>query len=180
MTSRTRRTRAKDPETASAMIIIPRSQAHNEWIKEVTMNDTKTLQCAGTKSGGLACRARRITSSKFCFFHDPLKTKERSAARKAGGCRRSSCVPVVALTAPDRVLTSAADVAEMLAFSINELLRGRLEPKLANALGYLASTLLKALDVGELEGRLAALEAVTARPRQSAEIFSEEREEPEI
>jgi len=68
----------------------------------------------------------------------------------------------------------------MLAFSINELLRGRLEPKLANALGYLASTLLKTLDVGELERRIAALEAVTARPRQSAEIFSPEREAPAI
>jgi hypothetical protein len=143
------------------------------------MNDTKILQCAGTKSGGLACGARHMTGSKFCFFHDPSKREERLAAQKAGGCRRSSCAPVVALTA-DRVLTSAADVAEMLAFSINELLRGRLEPKIANALGYLASTLLKALDVGELEGRIAALEAVTVRPRQSAEIFSPEREEPAI
>jgi len=144
------------------------------------MNDTKSLQCAATKSGGLACRASPMTSSKFCFFHDPSKRRERSAARKAGGRHRSNGAAILPLTAPDIALTSSTAVGEMRAVSINELKRGPLEPKLANALGYLASTLLKTLDVGELERRIAALEAVTARPRQSAEIFSPEREAPAI
>ncbi len=47
----------------------------------------------------------------------------------------------------------------MLADSINRLRRGQLDPRVANAMGYLASVLLKALDQ-KLEERLAHLEAV--------------------
>jgi hypothetical protein len=42
---------------------------------------------------------------------------------------------------------------------INRLRRGQLDPRVANAMGYLASVLLKALDQ-RLEERLAHLEAV--------------------
>jgi hypothetical protein len=47
-----------------------------------------------------------------------------------------------------------------LADSINRLRRGQLDPRLANAMGYLASVLLKALENGRIEDRLARLESV--------------------
>jgi hypothetical protein len=52
-----------------------------------------------------------------------------------------------------------------LADSINRLRRGQLDPRVANAMGYLASILLKALDQ-RLEERLAYLEAVISGKRE--------------
>ena len=40
--------------------------------------------------------------------------------------------------------------------------RGQLDPRVANAMGYLASILLKALENGRIEDRLAHLEAAFA------------------
>ena len=42
---------------------------------------------------------------------------------------------------------------------------GRLDPRVANAMGYLASVLLKALENGKIEDRLAHLEAILGRAK---------------
>jgi hypothetical protein len=60
---------------------------------------------------------------------------------------------------PDHPLGDTNQVSVLLADSINRLRRGQLDPRVANAMGYLASVLLKALDQ-RLEERLAHLEAV--------------------
>jgi hypothetical protein len=60
---------------------------------------------------------------------------------------------------PDHPLGDTNQVSALLADSINRLRRGELDPRVANAMGYLASVLLKALDQ-RLEERLAHLEAV--------------------
>jgi hypothetical protein len=44
--------------------------------------------------------------------------------------------------------------------SINRLRRGELDPRVANAIGYLASVLLRAQEQGPLEERMAKLEAM--------------------
>ena len=55
------------------------------------------------------------------------------------------------------------EVSNLLAESINQLRRGQLDPRIANALGYLAGTLLNALQKGELEERLSKIEAMLER-----------------
>jgi hypothetical protein len=61
---------------------------------------------------------------------------------------------------PDHPLVNTTDISSMLADSINRLRRGQLDPRVANGMGYLASILLKALESGRIEERLAHLEAV--------------------
>jgi hypothetical protein len=49
----------------------------------------------------------------------------------------------------------------LLAQSIVEIRSGKLDPKLANSISYLGTGFLRALEVSDLETRLAALEART-------------------
>jgi hypothetical protein len=49
-----------------------------------------------------------------------------------------------------------------LSDSINRLRRGQLDPRVANAMGYLTSVLLRSLEQGPIEERLAKIEATLA------------------
>ena len=60
----------------------------------------------------------------------------------------------------DHPLATPKDVSDLLAQSINQLRRGELDPKVANAVGYLSTVLLRALEQGPLEERMAKLEAM--------------------
>jgi hypothetical protein len=50
----------------------------------------------------------------------------------------------------------------LLTDSINRLRRGQLDPRIANAMGYLTGVLLCALEPGAVEDRLARIEAILA------------------
>jgi hypothetical protein len=58
---------------------------------------------------------------------------------------------------------TAADVRDLLAESIIEIRAGKLDPKVANALGYLGTSLLSALEVADVERRLDLLERESLR-----------------
>jgi len=53
---------------------------------------------------------------------------------------------------------TAADLRDLLAESIVEIRAGKLDPRVANALGYLGASYRRALEVSDLESRLDALE----------------------
>jgi hypothetical protein len=61
---------------------------------------------------------------------------------------------------PDHPLEKTTDISHFLADSINHLRRGQLDPRVANAVGYLTSVLLRALEQGPVEERLARIEAI--------------------
>jgi hypothetical protein len=64
---------------------------------------------------------------------------------------------------PDAPLKSAGDAVALLADTINQVRRGEIDPKVANAVGYLAGLLMKGLRETETERRLTALEAALKR-----------------
>jgi hypothetical protein len=120
-------------------------------------------QCQQTKQDGSPCRANARHGSKYCFFHDPSSAVEREAARRNGGRERSRRAAVLPGDTPDRPLASAADVTGLLAETINQVRRGEVDPRISNAVGYLAGILLKAKERDEMEQRLARLESILAR-----------------
>ncbi len=63
------------------------------------------------------------------------------------------------LDTPDHPLGNTKEVSALLSDSINRLRRGQLDPRVANAMGYLTSVFLRALEQGPIEERLARLEA---------------------
>jgi len=87
--------------------------------------------------------------------------------RNSGRLRRSRySVERVPELAPPR---TAQDVRNALGQFMSDVCTRRLDPKVASTLGYLASILLKSIEVADLEGRLVALEKILeaglARPQ---------------
>jgi hypothetical protein len=62
---------------------------------------------------------------------------------------------VLPFDTPDHPLGDTNQISVLLADSINRLRRGQLDPRVANAMGYLARVLLKALESARIEDRLA-------------------------
>jgi len=124
--------------------------------------------CQNVKSDRGRCRARPVSGSPFCFFHDPAKGQEREAAQRAGGLRNK--LAVLPSTTPDAVLVTGKDVVQLLGKAINQVLRGEIDPKVANAVGYLGGLLMKAIHETELEVRLAALERAVEREPPTPEF----------
>ena len=123
---------------------------------------TAAGQCRHIKADGSRCRANVRHGSHYCFFHDPDSSAEREAARRNGGRERSRRATVLPADTSDRRLTSAADVTGLLAETINQVRRGEIEPRISNAIGYLADILLRAKEKDETEQRLARLESIIA------------------
>ena len=127
-------------------------------------------QCHYIKSNRSRCRAHARHGSIYCFFHDPDSTIERNAARKNGGRERSRRAAVLPASTPDRPLATASDVNVLLAETINQVRRGEVDPRISNAIGYLAGILLKAREQEEMEQRLARLESIVAGQQASPKI----------
>ena len=110
-------------------------------------------QCKAMTPSGQRCRAKPHKDG-LCFFHfDPQNAAE--VGRK-GGRRRAAIKPggLAEFEAPK----TAADLRDFLAQSIVEVRAGKLDPKLANSISYLGAGLLHAIEISDLEVRLAVLE----------------------
>ena len=118
----------------------------------------KDNRCQAVNKDGQRCGARAMKTFPFCLFHNPSTANERTAARKAGGVQRSQRAAVLPADMPDWPLTSAAELAQFLAFIVNAISRGQLEVKIGYILAPLLSILMKALDVSNVEKRLADVE----------------------
>jgi len=128
-------------------------------------------KCHFRKMDGGHCGANAQPANGLCVFHDPARVADGRRARKTGGVHRSRAAVVLPSDTPDHPLGDASQVSALLADSINRLRRGQLDPRVANAMGYLASVLLKALDQ-RLEQRLAHLEAViSGKGENESETF---------
>jgi hypothetical protein len=124
-------------------------------------------KCHFRKKNGARCGANAQPANGLCVFHDPARAADGRRARKAGGIRRSRAVAVLPVDTPDHPLGNTLDVSAFLAGSINQLRRGELDPRVANAMGYLTSVLLRSLEQGPLEERVARIEAALAQAASS-------------
>jgi hypothetical protein len=118
-------------------------------------------KCAYRKKDGEPCKAYAREDDQFCFFHSPGSTRDRREAQKAGGTTRGRQNTAIAMREiPDNPLHNSADICGLLSTTINEVRSGRLQPRIATAVGYLANILLAAQEHGPLEDRLSRLETV--------------------
>ena len=119
-----------------------------------------------------------MTGSTWCFFHDPAAAEERAAASKRGGEKNRTVV--LPPDTPDFPLNNADDAAALLARAINLLLRGQLDPKIANAAGYLLGIKMRASDTGKHEQRIAALEAALKERGPAPALFELDDESGDV
>ena len=123
------------------------------------------MQCQKKKRDGSQCGARARSGRKYCALHsEPGKAAELGSK---GGRRRTvyNLDGLKEFAAP----RSAADLCTLLAESIIEIRTGRMESKMANALGYLGSSFLRALEVADLESRLEHLALEIEHVKQTTE-----------
>ena len=115
--------------------------------------------CKYRKPNGQECRAAPLRNSAYCFMHDPSVAAERAEARRLGGLRRrreKATSEVYDWTGIQRI----EEIQRILKVAIVDTLGLDNSPARSRTLGYLASLSLKALEVAELEQRVAALEQV--------------------
>ena len=127
------------------------------------VDHTSSTLCHGVKQDGSRCEVAALPGSDFCFFHDPSKAGERREAQSLGG--RQNRMRTLDATAPDVRVENCQDVVLLLSQTINQVRKGQIDPRVANAVGYLANVLIRATEQGELEKRLAELEALVKTPR---------------
>jgi hypothetical protein len=114
--------------------------------------------CKARRSDGAPCRAAPLTDSDFCAMHDPQNAEAMAEARRLGGNRRKREVTVA--TAFDfQGIDSVEDIKRLILVAIVDTLA--LESSIARSrtIGYLSQVSLKAHEVGQLQDRIAALEA---------------------
>ena len=116
-------------------------------------------KCEFRKQDGKRCEANAQAGRNSCVFHDPAKAAEGQRARRAGGLHRSRPAAVLPRQTPDQPLGNTTEVSAFLSKSINDVLRGALDPRVANSAGYLANILLRSLEQAPLEERMARLES---------------------
>ena len=135
----------------------------------MTLNMTN--RCTFRKTDGTICNANAQLATDVCVFHDPTKAEDGQRARRAGGLARSKPA-VLPVDVPDARLGTCKDVANLLGESINQIRRGELDPRLANTVGYLSGILLRALEQGVVEERLAKIEAELGLDENSGKDLS--------
>ncbi len=124
---------------------------------------TRKRQCKGKKADGTRCQATVQAGADYCFFHDPDKAADRKDASARGGYH--SRMKTLPENSPDVEVQSAADIIRLLSETINHVRKGGLDPRIANAIGYLANITLRAIEGGDVEKRLAELEAAVMSHR---------------
>jgi|tagenome__1003787_1003787.scaffolds.fasta_scaffold20856047_1 hypothetical protein len=96
---------------------------------------------------------------EVCVFHDPTREDEGRRARRAGGEGRSRTVTVLPRQASDYPLQYPQDALALLSETINQVRRGEIDVRIANAIGYLTGMLLRTMEQASATERLIAHEA---------------------
>jgi hypothetical protein len=119
---------------------------------------TDRPRCTATTKKGNPCKAAALPDKTACAFHDPDGAAARRDGRSRGGRTRSRRTAVLPPGSPDLPTATAADLCALLGRTINEVRKGVIDVKIANAVCYASSVLFRGLEVGDLERRLADLE----------------------
>ena len=122
--------------------------------------------CKAKTDAGSSCRANPQRDADYCYMHDPAHADEMAEARRLGGLRRRKEKAVQGAYEIGELVT-VGQVRRLIQIAVMDTLS--LENSIARSrtLAYLAGVSLKALEVGEFEERLNALEG-TIKPRQEA------------
>ena len=121
-------------------------------------------RCAHVHRSGRPCGGIAIRGSAFCFAHAPEQAEKRAEARRRGG----QAGRVATLAESNLTVRSLGDVVALIELTINDCRAGRVDVRIANAIGVLANTAIRAIERGDLEARLEALEAVLDPDRRQS------------
>jgi hypothetical protein len=128
----------------------------------------RTRLCAAVKRNAERCRTAALSGSDFCYFHDPAIAAERRDSQASGGSRHR--IRTLDSTAPDVQIERCADVVVLVTQTINQVRKGAIDPRIANAVGYLANVVIKAFEREDLETRIERLEELLENRERPPEL----------
>jgi len=132
------------------------------------MNAPIPKTCCATKRDQSNCQAPASPGSEFCFFHDPSKAEERRDAQAQGG--RQNRMKTLDATAPDVKVEDCGDARALLVQIINHVLKGEIDPRVANSVGFLTNLLMKSVEQDKLETRIEQLEELLKMQTPTLEL----------
>ena len=109
-----------------------------------------------------------MPGSDFCFFHDPDQADKRREAQAFGGSQNR--MKTLDADAPEVKVEDCGDVVALISDTINQVRKGQLDPRIANAVGYLAAVLIKAASQGDIEKRIAEIEMLVKGRREAPDL----------
>jgi cytochrome c peroxidase len=115
--------------------------------------------CKARKQDGSPCMAPPRTDGDFCRLHDPDTANEVQEARRLGGLRRRK-ETTVAVAYDFEGLASVPQIRRLVEVAAYDVLGSENSLQRARTLAYLAQIAAKLLETGELEERVAYLEAM--------------------
>ncbi len=137
-----------------------------------------TRRCLAAVADGRPCRATPLREEPYCLWHSPDHTAEATEARKLGGLRRRR-ERTVSVAYDFEGLGSTESIGRVIEIATLDALG--LENSIARCRVLIAAALAasRLLEVGELEARLAALEAAVGREqgKEGGPVFPAETEQ---
>ncbi|MGB8645626.1 MAG: hypothetical protein WCF84_10340 [Anaerolineae bacterium] len=114
-------------------------------------------QCEAKNAQGKRCGGYTVGGGRFCFAHDPARAKDRAEARRRGGQARQS--PKASEGLPAVKIAGISDVLTLVNATIADVWLLPNSPARGRVLLAAAAAALEALQIGQLEERVRALEA---------------------
>ncbi len=118
-------------------------------------------RCTATRRDGRPCEGP-ATADGLCFAHSPALRAKTAQARREGG-RNSGTARRVERKAPEEL----RGVGKLLTTAMVNVYHGNFPPQRAHALAALAGAWLRYYEVGEVEVRMADLEAELGGERRA-------------
>jgi len=111
-------------------------------------------QCSARNRNGKRCGAWAVIGQAKCALHlDPER-----AAKMGSMHGRRAALPSQPDAAPMEPPKTACDVRDALARTMAQVHARKMDTRTANAVAYVATSLLRAMEVADLETRLVAIE----------------------
>jgi hypothetical protein len=118
------------------------------------------LTCQAERKDGQPCRAPVLPGSRFCFAHDPARSKDAQAARAKGA---TNAAKVRSLKGRRLRLDTAGALVKFASGLMQDTLAGTIDPDTARVVFYGVSIQKSLIEVAELEAKVAELERLQAR-----------------
>ena len=130
--------------------------------------------CSFRKPSGQGCLATPMTDQEYCFWHSPEHVEEAAEARRLGGLRRRREVTVAGAYGFDG-LETVGDIRRILMIVAVDTLGLDNTFHRSRVLIALVAAAAKLLETGEMEQRLAALEAAHEQKTPPESVFDAEQ-----
>jgi len=131
-----------------------------------TTGTARDPRCSATAKSGARCQGKALPGLLFCWWHEPSKAQERTAARAKGGhARHGRKIGSTGRRGGVRI-TCAADTLPVVADAINDLLGLEVSISRSRAIGYLAGVVCNVYETTDLTERIEGLERAQAEGRK--------------